>query len=384
MVDFLSNWHYATIEFSTLANSVKMPGDPEEEDDYWFRPVWETEDALEPPGTPRARKKAPEADLHHPLLEPLARAQEAVARLETGVALASPAVAEGLRARLSYREAAGWLGYAHVWIHPHDLALRDRGLTSSYGVAFNAGRLDAAIPATAALESFESAPSDIMVNQALQLARLWRRLAEMRTWRPLADIKTVRETLQSLGCRVLPDTEIEDWMALADAEQGPMLIRAGRAARDWMNRPGVTDRDLGGIFLAACILSGGKSRRPVALPFWSAAEARHQRRELQIGVRWLAEFLDCIAAAAKAGLDELERLRRAEEISRSLGRTARSRLPDAANAVLRASIVTARDLAATLAVSPQAALGLLRQLTQAGLVREATNQKSWRAFVLSI
>ena len=360
-----------------------MPGDPEEEDDYWFRPVWETEDALEPPGTPRARKKAPEADLHHPLLEPLARAQEAVARLETGVALASPAVAEGLRARLSYREAAGWLGYAHVWIHPHDLALRDRGLTSSYGVAFNAGRLDAAIPATAALESFESAPSDIMVNQALQLARLWRRLAEMRTWRPLADIETVRETLQSLGCRVLPDAEIEDWMALVDAEQGPMLIRAGRAARDWMNRPGVTDRDLGGIFLAACILSGGKSRRPLALPFWSAAEARHQRRELQIGVRWLAEFLDCIAAAAKAGLDELERLRRAEEISRSLGRTARSRLPDAANAVLRASIVTARDLAATLAVSPQAALGLLRQLTEAGLVREATNQKSWRAFVLS-
>ena len=74
------------------------------------------------------------------------------------------------------------------------------GLTSSYGVAFSAGRLDAAIPATAALEAFESAPSDIMVNQALQLARLWRRLAEMRTWRPLSDIKTVRETLQSLGC----------------------------------------------------------------------------------------------------------------------------------------------------------------------------------------
>ena len=56
---------------------------------------------------------------------------------------------------------------------------------------------------------------------------------------------------------------------------------------------------------------------------------------------------------------------------------------DAVNVVLRASIVTARDLAATLGVSPQAALGLLRQLTQAGLVREATSQKSWRAFILS-
>src|SRR4051812_22155991 len=112
MVDFLSNWHYGIIQFSTLAKLVKMPGDPEEEDDYWFRPVWETEDALEPPGTLRACKTAPAPDLHHPLLEPLARAQEVVARLETGVALASPMMAEGLRAKLSYREAAGWLGYA--------------------------------------------------------------------------------------------------------------------------------------------------------------------------------------------------------------------------------------------------------------------------------
>ena len=66
-----------------------------------------------------------------------------------------------------------------------------------------------------------------MVNQALQFARLWRRLAELRTWRPLADAETVRETLQSLGCRVLPTREIEDWMALADAEQGPILSARG-------------------------------------------------------------------------------------------------------------------------------------------------------------
>jgi hypothetical protein len=172
-------------------------------------------------------------------------------------------------------------------------------------------------------------------------------------------------------------------MAFVDVQQGPMLIRAGRAARDWMNRADVPARDPAGIFLAACILSGGKSRHSPALPFWSAPEARHHRRELQTGVRWLAEFLDCIAAAAKAGLDELKRLRRAEDISRSLGRTVRSRLQDAADAILRAPVITARYLAETLSVSPQAALGLLRQLTEAGLVREATDRKSWRAFILS-
>ena len=68
-----------------------------------------------------------------------------------------------------------------------------------------------------------------MVNQALQLARLWRRTAEMRTWRPLTDIKTVRETLQSLGCHVLPDAEIEDWMAFAMPNRAQCL--SGRGVR---------------------------------------------------------------------------------------------------------------------------------------------------------
>lgn len=361
-----------------------MPGDPEEEEDESpFRPVWETDDDLEPPGPPRARKPASEPDFHHPLLEPLARAQNTVARLEMAAELASPAVAEGLRARLSYREAAGWLAHSHIWIHPHDLALRDRGLTSSYGIAFGAGRLDAQIPATAALEgTFESAPSDIFVNEALRLAQLWRRLGEMHTWRPLADAGTVRETLQSLGCRLLPDTEIHDWTAIVDGEPGPLLIRAGRAARDWMNRPDLRPHNPGGMFLAACLWCDRKPRPPIALPFWSAPEVRHHRRELHTGIRWLADFLDCVAVAAKIGLDELERLRQAEQIGLSLSRTARSRLQEAVDVVLRWPIVTARDLAEKLAVSPQAGLGLLRQLTESGLVREATGRASWRAFIL--
>lgn len=359
--------------------------DPEEEDEDWFRPVWETEpaDDLQAPGSVQARKAPPEADYRHPLLNPLARAQDAVARLEMALELVSDAVAEGTRTRLSYREASGWLAHAHVWIHPHDLALRDRGLTSSYGVAFEAGRLATEIPSTFARESgFETAPSDGAANQALALARLWRRLAEMRTWRPLADAASVRNTLQSLGCRLLPDAEIADWMALVAEEQGPPLIRAGRAARDWQNRPGIERHDTGGIFLAACLWCDKTPRHRLALPFWSAPEARHHRRELHTGVAWLADFLDCVTAAAKVGLDELDRLRRAESRCQSFGRTARSRLQDAADTVLRRPIVTARDLADTLAISPQAALGLLRQLTDSGVIREATGRASWRAFAL--
>src|ERR1700735_5534552 len=145
-------------------------GDEDDEESLW-RPVWETEDETEPPGKPRSRQAAREPDYTHPLLGPLARAQDAVARLEARAEAAPPGVAEGLRARLAFREAAGWLAYSHVWIHPRDLALRDGGLTGSYGPAASIGRLEAELPATTAQGSdFEVAPSDHAVDQALRLA----------------------------------------------------------------------------------------------------------------------------------------------------------------------------------------------------------------------
>jgi hypothetical protein len=89
---------------------------PGDEDEDWFRPVWETEDqaALDPPGRSRAQRQPAGPDYDHPLLTPLARAQYAVARLEARAEMASPAAAEGLRARMSYLEAAGWLRHAYV------------------------------------------------------------------------------------------------------------------------------------------------------------------------------------------------------------------------------------------------------------------------------
>ena len=135
------------------------------------------------------RRRAPSGDPDgHPLLLPLAEAQDTVARLEATVAAASPAVVEGLRARIAYREAAGWLAHAHTWIHPRDLALRDAGLTGSYAAAALAGRLGAELPTMTARDSRpDVVPSDEVVGGALRLARLWRRLAEHRTWRPIAD-----------------------------------------------------------------------------------------------------------------------------------------------------------------------------------------------------
>jgi hypothetical protein len=44
--------------------------------------------------------------------------------------------------------------------------------------------------------------------------------------------------------------------------------------------------------------------------------------------------------------------------------------------VLRTHVVTAASLGRAIEVTPQAALGLLRQLTEAGIVREATGRAS--------
>ena len=82
------------------------------------------------------------------------------------------------------------------------------------------------------------------------------------------------------------------------------------------------------------------------------------------------------------GLRELTRLQEAEIKGRVMGITARSRLPQAVGAVLRAHIVTTVSLAKAIDVTPQAALGLLQQLTAAGIVREATRRASWRAYAL--
>src|SRR5690349_13609014 len=145
-----------------------MESGEEEEDEAWWRPVWADEET-EPPGTLRRPKPAGAPDYGHQLLAPLARAQDAVARLEARAEAADPGIAEGLRARMAYREAAGWLQFAQVSIHPRDLALRDAGVTGAYGPAAVIGRLEAELPTTTAQGyAFEIAPSDRAIERALR------------------------------------------------------------------------------------------------------------------------------------------------------------------------------------------------------------------------
>ena len=79
----------------------------------------------------RCLQAAPAARVSEAPLLPLARAQDAVARLEASAAAAPDNVAAGLRARLALLDAAGFLTHpgGPAAVRPHDLALGDAGLT---------------------------------------------------------------------------------------------------------------------------------------------------------------------------------------------------------------------------------------------------------------
>jgi hypothetical protein len=94
-------------------------------------------------------------------------------------------------------------------------------------------------------------------------------------------------------------------------------------------------------------------------------------------------FLNRVATAAQRGLAEFTRLREAEAAAARLVAASRqSLLPSAAEAALRAPALTARGLARQLGITPQGALLLLQRLQAAGILREGTGRRSFRAYVV--
>jgi hypothetical protein len=161
-----------------------------EEDDDPFAP-WDQEER--PPL--RTSRRPGKSDA---LLIPLARAQDAVARLEAAVAASPADVAAGLRARLGLIEAAGYLAHRGPAVHPHDLALRDAGLTGSYAVAALTGRLKREAPWTTAAGAADGVADDHLVAHPPR-ARLCPPLAPARGARDRAAARLRRKPGDAAG-----------------------------------------------------------------------------------------------------------------------------------------------------------------------------------------
>ena len=371
------------------------------------------------------------------LLGPLCAAQDALGRLDARAAVAPAAVREGLCARLAWREASGWLAHAHAWAHPLDLALHDLGLTLSFEIAAQAGRSAAVLRHTAAAgadavwdeqDQAVKARGDTLVAQALTLARWLRRLALSRDHDPFACAADASALLGGFEVPFLDAERFRQWRAefpvpgaapgrtangaapagpAAELLAPPPLLQAPQAAARWMEA-GIVDtpEPLHALLAAVCLLQRTGPWRAVLVPVWghyptlgtgdrmALPELRHDvAARLRPGgtdvagptTAWTWAFLHLVAEGARAGLRELDRLEAlAGQGKRVLGRRdRRSRLPDALDAVLQAPALTPKALAGRLAVAPQTATSLLRDLRAAGLVREITGRRSFRAFAAS-
>lgn len=385
--------------------------DPAPEPSLW-------EDEPDPPAW--ARDLARPAALRLPagpqigpdFLKALCAAEDLLSRLDAGALAAPAAVREGLAARLAFREAAGWLAHAEAWVHPLDLALRDLGLTGSYAAAALSGRVRSALPATVTSgavtgwtpEDPDTLPEDRHVGTALALARALRRLATAASWTPLASAEAMAAALKPLGGMVGP-AAFQAWKAAWKGEvetDSPLLAALAAAGRWWVVEAereaqlteegrlvtgGEADRQQrAGLVVAAALIACGRLRA-IPLPFWAAIPGRpasQWRDDPGFGTKpeVMVVALRQIAEAARGGLRELDRLRDAAEagarLTANLDR--RSRLPEAVDAVLRVPALTPTALARRLKVVPQTATDLCRQMARAGIVREATGRKSFRAF----
>ncbi|WP_139323329.1 helix-turn-helix domain-containing protein, partial [Roseomonas sp. TAS13] len=139
------------------------------------------------------------------------------------------------------------------------------------------------------------------------------------------------------------------------------------------------------IFLAAVLLKRRRRLAQVPLVFWAGAgPGERLPQPTRDPAAWPGLFLSRVAAAARKGLEVLERLEAAQAKLNALteGTRRSSSLPDAVELVLRRPIVTASQLAKDLGLTHQGALLLIGRMAKAGAVREVTGRGSFRAYAI--
>ncbi|MBX6385960.1 MAG: hypothetical protein IRZ07_23800 [Microbispora sp.] len=383
------------------------------EPDSW-RPVWEEDETeaeaavppwLTPSRTRRLTRREPDWRALIPLL---AAAEDALSRLDAGAAAASEPVRAGLIARLAFAEAAGWLTSAagRAWVHPRDLALAEAGLLGDFAAAALSGRAATTLPSTASslgggdraarilAEDADRLPDGATLAQGLALARALRRLVTAQSWDPLTSPAAAAAALTPLGpegsglaALRVRRARFTAWRRTALAGAGPPLLAAAMAAATWLEAEALEESaptPAQALLLAAAVARRLERVRAIPLPFWGGGPGvQPLGLPLRDAAAWPGAFLGRVAVAARHGLAELHRLRDAEAAAAQLSTKGRqSLLPAAADAALRMPALTARGLARQLRITPQGALLLLKRLQAAGVVREATGRRSFRAYVV--
>ncbi|MBS0642191.1 MAG: hypothetical protein JSS43_20175, partial [Proteobacteria bacterium] len=369
-------------------------GDSPDDASDWLRPVWADDDAdldapplrrpVRPP--PLLRPARATTTATDTLLAPLAAAAAALARLDAQAEAASPAVQQGLIARLTYAEAAGWLASQGVTAHPVSLALRDRERVGRRELWLQHKALRRTTPVWEEDDVWLAA--DEKIGRALTLARLLDRLPSADN--PLVDHTRAEAWLGPLGPQACPFDahRFTTWRAahMPDGRRSdprPALLRAADAALGWMEG-GISDEPdaIQALAVVALLLKRMGAVEVVPPPLWAAWSALcapddpgvlprlrgdTAARLAPDGASWPPVFLHLMAESARAGSRIVSELRVAEAagLAFAAGEDKRSRLPATVDLLLRQPVLTAPALARRLDITPQASLRLFARLEQA-------------------
>jgi hypothetical protein len=348
------------------------------------------------------------------LAAPIARAEDALARLDER--LAKSPIRDGWIARTHFSDSAAALWIEGELVSLEDLALHDAGmdirapthnLIRAHTVLRTRRRIGAAPPGWA----LSSAGLEALRGRARQAKATAPEVADPE---PVddedyafdasrADGGAFSELFASLDaalalekrpatpafCERNPlvydldrdeDMRLAEWSAVVNETRDlPPTLAAALAHEAWIAiEPLRRAPGLGRLLAAAVLRDRGKARAHLpCLSEGAKAVSRERRRSRDPATRLVAE-LETIVAAAEAGLKQHDRWLTARTLLlRKLeGRRSTSRLPELIDYVLTRPIVSAGMIAKELKITPRAAQNLVTEL---GL-REATGRGRYRGW----
>ncbi|MBV5265384.1 RHE_PE00001 family protein [Pinisolibacter aquiterrae] len=178
------------------------------------------------------------------------------------------------------------------------------------------------------------------------------------------------------------EARLTEWRNAVDRTRDlPPTLAAAIAHTAWTAiEPLQRAPGLGRLLAAALLRERGKARAHLpCLAEGAKAVPRERRRHRDASVRLVAE-LDAITAAAEEGMKQHDRWLTARTLlQRKLaGRRSTSRLPELIDLVISRPLVSAGMIAEALAVTPRAALDLVKDLD----LRETTGRGRFRAWTV--
>jgi hypothetical protein len=358
------------------------------------------------------------------LARPLARAEDALARLDER--LRTSPIRDGWIARTHFSDAAAALWLEGELVHLEDLLLHDAGmdiraptheLTRAHAILRARRRIAGAAPGWAlspagleALRGGRAGESDATEDRA-ESAEPDDGDDEGPAFEPpLAEDDEFAELFASVDAAVLradrtlagerrppappsgerdplvydldrdDDARLAEWRGIVDQTRDlPPTLAAALVHEAWIAiEPLHRAPGLGRLFAAALLQDRGKTRAHLpCLAEGAKAVPRERRRSRDAATRVAAE-LEAIAAAAEEGLKQHDRwaLARTLLLRKLDGRRSTSRLPELIEYVISRPLVSAGMIAKELAFTPRTAQSLVAEL---GL-REATGRMRYRAW----